>query len=37
MGGSIGQGNITPAAQFNIHFDPFSAKGVFEKKDQNEY
>ena len=32
MGGSIGKGNITPAAQFNVYFDPFAAKGVLESK-----
>jgi inosine-uridine nucleoside N-ribohydrolase len=30
MGGSIGLGNTTPAAEFNIYVDPEAARGVFE-------
>src|SRR4028118_1345599 len=30
MGGSIGLGNTTPAAEFNIYVDPEAAREVFE-------
>ena len=32
MGGAIGVGNITPAAEFNIYFDPESFKEVLQTK-----
>ena len=33
MGGAIGRGNITPAAEFNIYFDPVAFKEVLTAKE----
>ena len=32
MGGAIGKGNVTPAAEFNIYFDPEAVICVLDNK-----